>query len=788
VSQPRLTLQRGVTMSMIAALTTWVTLLSWRGFVRDSGHYLGPLLTLGLAIAALGALARWARLPLSLVALLQLLLAGGWLLALYGGSPVPSPEAVGGLATAFREAVHTAQAYQAPVPQTVPSVTPLLVAGGAACLVLVDLLAAGLGRVPLAGLPLLLIYSLPVSILGSGVNWLVFVLVSAGFLTLLFLREDERFSQWGRQVVADPRSGDPTGFGVRTGSARGNAVAIGSTVTALAHFVPIIIPELQVGLFSGGVGNGPGQGVSIVNPIADLRRDLHRGSDVPLLTVDTDDPAPSYIKVSVLTNFNGEAWTTGDRKIPSGQVANGTTMPPMQGLSPLQVQTTPHSYAFQATNDLEAHWLPVPDLVTSANAPGVWKYDLTTRDFISGEATQTSEGLSWTATGIDAKYDANRLAAAPEAPSLIQATYTSLPTQGIPPNVRELAAEVTRDKATAYEKAVALQNWFRAPGRFTYTLEVNPANGSDALEQFLGDGPEGRRGYCEQFASAFAVMARSLRIPARVVVGFLNPEPITAGRYEFSSWDLHAWPEVYFEGAGWVRFEPTPGNGAAVPGYTRQRVSQTPITNTPTATTTGEDIPSRPASPTSGPNQQTGQGDHAGSRVAWIIAGGVGGGMLVLLLLSLVPRVLRSSRRGARRAAGTEATWAELRDSVLDLRLPWPVGRSPQATRDVLASLLAADDGSQRPPLGADANPEAAAALDALVHALELERYSGRPLVADPHELDAAVTTVVASLAAGVPASARRLAVWWPRSLRRPTGAETGIKLRSGRDGVVDRV
>ncbi|MGM3293757.1 transglutaminase-like domain-containing protein, partial [Escherichia coli] len=84
-------------------------------------------------------------------------------------------------------------------------------------------------------------------------------------------------------------------------------------------------------------------------------------------------------------------------------------------------------------------------------------------------------------------------------------------------------------------------------------------NGGDELEEFLTDDEDGRTGYCEQFASAMAVMARSLGIPARVAMGFLEPTEEGRGQWVYSTDDLHAWPELYFAGQGWVRFEPTPG-------------------------------------------------------------------------------------------------------------------------------------------------------------------------------------------------------------------------------------
>ena len=73
-----------------------------------------------------------------------------------------------------------------------------------------------------------------------------------------------------------------------------------------------------------------------------------------------------------------------------------------------------------------------------------------------------------------------------------------------------------------------------------------------------------RRGLCEQFASTFAVMARTLGIPSRVAVGFTPGELNGDGSYSVFGKNAHAWPEVWFDGIGWVDFEPTPPG--AVPG------------------------------------------------------------------------------------------------------------------------------------------------------------------------------------------------------------------------------
>jgi hypothetical protein len=132
---------------------------------------------------------------------------------------------------------------------------------------------------------------------------------------------------------------------------------------------------------------------------------------------------------------------------------------------------------------------------------------------------------------------------------------------------------------------VTLQDWFRTT--FTYSTEIPDGHSSSAIVNFL----ENRVGYCEQFSGTFAAMARTLGIPARVAVGFTQGEPNEEGAYEVLGRNAHAWPEVWFDGYGWVPFEPTPGRG--MPGaeaYTGiqpdQETGEAPEDTTTTTTST----------------------------------------------------------------------------------------------------------------------------------------------------------------------------------------------------------
>ena len=187
-------------LAAAAAGTTWLALLSWRGFTEQPVRFLGPLLVLGAVIAGTGAVARWARLSAPLVVLCQVVVSGALASTMLSGSPIPVGPAWERLRDSFADALTSAERYAAPLPSHVPPVDPILIAGGFACLLLVDVLACTLRRAPLAGLPLLTIYSVPVSILLSGVSWWIFAATAGGFLLMLFLQESEQVARWGRPL------------------------------------------------------------------------------------------------------------------------------------------------------------------------------------------------------------------------------------------------------------------------------------------------------------------------------------------------------------------------------------------------------------------------------------------------------------------------------------------------------------------------------------------------------------------------------------------------------------
>ena len=136
-------------------------------------------------------------------------------------------------------------------------------------------------------------------------------------------------------------------------------------------------------------------------------------------------------------------------------------------------------------------------------------------------------------------------------PRPIQQRYTNLPA-GVPRRVGELAAEVTAGAETPYDQALALEAFLR---QYPYDLNIPlPPPDVDVVDYFLF---EAQRGYCDYYASAMAVLARTLGLPARVATGYLAPEADSAGVQTIRQSDAHSWTEIYFAGYGWVEFEPT---------------------------------------------------------------------------------------------------------------------------------------------------------------------------------------------------------------------------------------
>jgi len=153
-------------------------------------------------------------------------------------------------------------------------------------------------------------------------------------------------------------------------------------------------------------------------------------------------------------------------------------------------------------------------------------------------------------------------AASTDYPEDIRDVYLQLPPT-LDPRIPDLARQITARAQTPFDKTITLENYLRT--RFTYTLNLTGKPGDDPLAHFLF---ETHAGHCEYFASAMAIMLRTLGIPTREVNGFLPGEYNDLGEdYIVRASDAHSWVEVYFPGTGWMTFDPTPPGAESAGGF-----------------------------------------------------------------------------------------------------------------------------------------------------------------------------------------------------------------------------
>ena len=380
MSRAAVVLGSGLLLAGTAAATTWLAMCSWRGFTTTPGRFLEPLLLLGAVVAGVGALARWWRLPAPAV-------RGGcscsprawWPAPCWSGPRCRSEPPGDGCSTPSAAPAPPRRRTPRRCRRAPPGCTRSSSPAGSACLLLVDVLACTLRRVPLAGLPLLTVYSVPVSLLGGALSWWIFALTAAGFLTMLFLHEGEQVARWGRNLGEDPGAGAPV---VGTGTTRATAGRVGGIATALAVILPLGIPTVELRLFDLGHGAGGGSDISVSNPMTDLKRDLVQGRGRAAAAGAHRRPAPAYLRIASLTRFATNEWSAGDRDVPTSNLPTGQ-MPPLQGVAesvPRATTTTTSTLS----DSFASTWLPTQAPISRITAPGDWRYDPSTMDFLAG--------------------------------------------------------------------------------------------------------------------------------------------------------------------------------------------------------------------------------------------------------------------------------------------------------------------------------------------------------------------------------------------------------------------
>lgn len=687
---------------------------------------------------------------------------------------VPTGSSVHHLGVLVAQATAEISKDAPPVPAA-PGVVLLTVAGIGLVGVLTDVLAVRLHRPAIAGLPLLVLFCVPLTTYanpGAVGAALVFCAGMVGYLGLLSADGAHRLRLWGR--IVHPWQDESGGAGPDTRALAAVGRRIGSAAVVLALAVPLLAPGLRAHPLFPGTGGAGGGGLrtpglaSFPRPLVVLNTDLHEPRPLAVLSYRaTDQGPPPYLQLYVLSNLGAGAWTMA-RPTDTRALGSRGTMPGAPGLA----AATPAFAVHQAMTLApglpkagNASYLPLPYPARQVRVRGDWRVDLGSLT-VHGTGPRLA-GLRYTVDARDPHPSPQQLRRA-GSPLGTLAADTVVP--GAFDGLRQLAEQHTAGRTTAYGKAVALQNWFTRTGHFTYSLNAGQGAGPTALAQFL---TKTKRGSCQQFAFGMAVLARLLGIPARVVVGFTQGTFVGNQTWQVTTSDAHAWPELYFTGVGWLRFEPTPPNlagpagqgTATIPAYTQPQPFAGGIAPHTRQNTTH---PAPAATNSAGaklPGKLGNIAPSAGAGSASKPAGSAPIAALVIALLAVMLATPRVSwvlsrrwrwRKAHDHASRAHVAWRELRDDLTDHRIACRASESPRALARRIAGLLSLT-GAERD------------ALERVAHAAERANYAASP--ADSARLQADTVLIRRAVARASGPAARWSARIVPSSALAPLRA-----------------
>ena len=438
----------------------------------------------------------------------------------------------------------------------------LLLAAGSIGLVaiVVDFIAVRLHRPAIAGLPLLVVFMAPIATtakVGGLDGAISFLLAAIGYLALLSSDGRHRLRGWGRVVTVWHYSGEDERLG---GADMGGLTATGRRIGLAAVCAAVIAPLLVPGLTCTSCSPAtrrqrpryPGRAAQ---PRRSAARTAHSvASRASAHVPDTDAAnAENYLQVYVL-NYDA---TLGDWDLihPTAGDSVGTkALLPAPGLAattPRLTVRTSVTIPRVAGYSWPIHFLPAPYWPMRVQVAGTWHESAGTLMIYSGDSISTP--LHYTVTSGEVQPTSDVLAGPQHVPAAIADSYLGFKSS-VTHRLTTIADQVTHGQTTAFGKAVALEQWFLSK-RFTYYVQTSLPNTPQGLLSFL---TTDRQGFCQQFAFAMAVLARTLGIPSRVAIGFTAGQEHQNATWVVTTADAHAWPELYFSGVGWLRFEPTP--------------------------------------------------------------------------------------------------------------------------------------------------------------------------------------------------------------------------------------
>jgi transglutaminase-like putative cysteine protease len=649
---------------------------------------------------------------------------------------------------------------------TVPALSFVLALGVGVLAIVMDVLVQTLRMPALAAVPALVPILIPGFIIEAGAELPTLVLTAAAYL--LLLRVDVRVRRRARLDAGDEGTEVATVIApkrVPIVSTLGASLGLAAVGLLAASVLAASTPSISTSLLLGS----PTQGTLFargVSPFIDLGRDLRRPEASPAFHYLARDGDRPYFTLLTLDRFEGEVWSATERAVDGDNTVDALPRP--RGLS-RAIETSEHPIDV-VIDDVRTTWLPVPYPTSSIEGlAGSWFWEDDSLTVRSVDAD--TDGQRYRVTRLDVAPTPKQLREAdPDVPENL-APYLALPEE-MPAIITDTAASVTAGMPSKYDAAVAIQAYLRGVD-FDYSTDAPveegfDGGGFDVIAKFL----EVKEGYCVHFASTMAVLAREVGIPARISIGYTQGSPTEervegVQRVEVDSHDLHSWPELYFDGIGWVPFEPTPGRGL-VPDYSRPGAGEERGPNVPNAATSTPGAGDR-----SDLDPDRGLAGPAGGVIAtageWWLRGGALA--LLALVLLLTPAAFRLSQRMSRRGRirrgerPADAAWDELVATAVDLGAG---GGDAETARGFAARI------ARRQAFAAD--PDLQAALLRLRDAVERARY-GPARGAVDQQLADDLGAVRSALRSDASAGERARAAFAPRSLfdrvRRALGDRT---------------
>ncbi|MFF5992132.1 transglutaminase family protein [Prauserella flavalba] len=520
------------TVSAATSLTGVIQGLSWLGY----------LIVVTLLVGCTGLALRTLRAPAPVVGIAQLLVLLFLVTGVFTRSGllaiIPGPAAFVELNDVLVAAFEQIRTGLPPVEATTPILCLVTIAIGLVA-ILVDTLAVSASAPAATGLILLCVYAVPSALAGELLPWWTFAFGAASFAALLAADGSHRHRTWRNRATP--------GLGASPGSASAPVAVVaaslvvglvaGSTVTAIGT-------EGSLPGSSSGGQNVPG-GLG-VNPFTSLRGMLDQGSNVELFRVRGLGEDRRLLRAFTLDTYRpGQGWGLPDGPMPPGVPANG----PLPAAPGDDGTGQSREIRIEPVNWFDL-WLPTYGAPRSLrNISEGWYYDRTSGTIFRERRQRPAPYVE---------------VASLEEPSKAELRVTDPKTEELPPvyttadevdpRVTQLAQQLTANATNNFDKAEAIWRYFSAENGFVYDTQTAPVSDPDALADFVLNG---KRGFCEQYASSMAVMLRAIGIPSRVAIGFTTGYPTDAGR-TITSQDAHAWVEVYFGDRGWVSFDPTP--------------------------------------------------------------------------------------------------------------------------------------------------------------------------------------------------------------------------------------